>query len=136
MGPYVTGRPIGTYKGENICIDSLYLHPTYGGYIHLSRDSMERANRREVDERVGDTIKKLWGDREYLLLDKEKFDLKNPLPQETVFAWLSCRAPIGDSDGSHIFLVWFQDVGQDPFQLAIEKLTQIDWEKQARAFNF
>ena len=131
-------RIVGQYKGQDICLDSLYMQDTYAGHLLGTNQGQEEINLKIVNKRVKIRAERIFGSNcPCCIANQTELDYKQRLPAETWHAWLTCSLPIGyksEYDGSHLILIWFQNTDQDPFTLAEEHLKQIDWEKYAKDF--
>ncbi|GEM_PF-5183752 len=128
-------KVVGKYKDRDVRIISMYINETYGGYLILSDNVLERENRSILSERVKKTIERLWGDnRTVYVMDLDQIDYKKRLPRVMVYAWLLGTPIKEDQDGSHLFLVWLQDSDADPFIKAGEYFQKLEWEKMAKGY--
>jgi len=132
-------KPIGEYKGKDIRLTHLYLKETYGdSLVYPSGPGIEFINERLINKSIPQRVAELFGKgRPVCVVEKEKID-KQELSPVTAIAWLLCPQPVKSrrSDGSHLVLVYFQRVDEDPFSVVEDKLKTIDWQTWANDFDF
>ena len=129
-------KAVGKYKDREVRITSMYIDETYGRYLCLSNNVLERENRKILTEHVQETVDRLWGDgRPVYVMNLETIDYKKRLPRLMVYVWLVGET-IGDACGSHLILVWLQDSAEGFFDQAAAYLKQMVWEEKAKDFDY
>jgi len=124
-------RRIGSHKGSEINVESVFLRKTYEGYLVGNHQVI---NQEIIGGEIRGSVRKYFGEVPWYLVGDD-IDPCKLLPVETVLAKLVSWKPIGEGDGAHLVLVWFQEYGKDPFTMAAEKFKTIDWEKEAEDFE-
>ena len=129
-------KAIGKYKDRDVRITNMYIDETYGDYLCLSDDVLERENREILTEHVKKTVERLWGDgRPVYVMDLERIDYKKKFPRIMVYVWLVGET-IGDACGSHLILVWLQDSAEGFYEQAGANLKEIVWQEKAKDFDY
>ena len=129
-------KGVGKYKDREVRVTSMYIEETYGNYLCLSNNVLERENRKILTEHVKKTVERLWGDgRPVYVMDLERIDYKKRLPRIMVYVWLVGKT-IGDACGSHLILVWLQDSTEGFYEQATAHLKKIVWEEKAKDFDY
>jgi hypothetical protein len=133
-------RPVGKFKEKDIRLTDLYLKGTYGdSLVYPAGPAIEIINEKLINKSIPQRVAELFGkDRPVCVVEKEKIDYKKELLPVTAFAWLLCPEPVRDnqSDGSHLILVYFQNIDENPFSVVENKLKLIDWQRYADDFDF
>ena len=129
-------RVIGKYKDQDISMSALHLAGSYDGVL-LGRRNDRWFNIERVNVAVDKESARLFGTHvPYYIADYKEIDYSKSLPAEAVYVYLECAASVKEGHGLHLILVWFQEAGQDPFAMAAERIKSVDWEKEARDFEY
>jgi len=109
-------------------LDSLHVSRTYGGSY------AGRVESKVMIEAARKSVERLFGpDRPTLVLPPKTQG--DALPEWQYVAWFSCYTPVENEDacGSHLFVVWWDDVlCLDPSSI----LDKVYWKKHAKDFDF
>jgi|SRR5579863_10250223 len=147
-------QPSGTsVDGVKVGLDSYYVHDTYSGVLMgvPSADMMIDAAKCTAED--------IWGKgRPTLVVPPKRTPILKPdgtprvctwpgytgkplesLPDRVMMAWLSCFTPPEgtDFDGSHLFVIWFDDQdATDPVLMALKHVNEAGgWWKNAQGWS-
>lgn len=116
---------IGSHKGENIHIFSLHIEGAHDG----SPCGGIVAQKNIIERTIPEHCRRYFGnDRPVHMIGITELDLKEPLPEDIVYAHIGTCCPFC---GNYLNLVWLQGTDADPYIEAQKHLKEIDWEKES-----
>jgi len=123
--------------GREVRITDFLLRRSYAGVVHLSESMLSIANERIING--ASYPEALWGEnRREIYPGLNDLDLNEALPEWKVSVWLTSKPTEPDYIGSEIILTFFTDINPDHSLIDILRpfLDDIDWEKEARNYDF
>lgn len=111
---------------RTVRLDSFHVSRTYGGAL----EGLPKPE--QVYESARKRLGRLWGDARPVLLRESPVDENGFLPSHICMAWLNSDA-LEDGVGSHLFLIWFTEIGAEPIPiLCMDALDGVEWDQHAK----
>jgi hypothetical protein len=134
-------RIVGKFKNQDIRLETIYVSGTYGGFLSgPSKSRLLETNKRLLEDIQTSKCNRVFGYDfpVYLHCSSEPDFLSQRLPPVYVMAYLSSGALLQDdaSNGSHLILIWLQELQEDAFVKVSKVVSEVDWEKHAKDFQF
>lgn len=126
---------VGEFKNNKISLNSFCLKRTYEGYLALSKKIYERENIKIISE-IKNNFKNIFGDNLPIYFLKDRLELTQRLPELICYAELMSSVSIREGSGSHLGIIYFQDKISNPLESVRKILQKIDWEKEAKDFDY